>query len=138
MSLCLQCSQVKRLANKAKFNEINIISHKIAKRNIGDQLITIREEKHKEYLHNAGYKSQLLENNKNNENPKQYNNLQDRSIDKKQSKEINNTTLWPSGTCATVGDSMVNGTDENGCLRSTITLKFFTSQEQEFKISIST
>ena len=96
----------------AKFCEINIISHEPSKRNIDDQLKTIREEKHKEYLHNAGCKSPLLENNKSNENPKQCDNLQDRNVDKKQPKETNNNSLWPSGTCVIVGDSMVNGIDE--------------------------
>ena len=96
----------------AKFCEINIISHEPSKRNIDDQLKTIREEKHKEYLHNADCKSPLLENNKNNKNQKQCDNLQDRNVDKKQPKETNNNSLWPSGTCVIVGDSMVNGIDE--------------------------
>ena len=72
----------------------------------------MREEKHKEYLHNTGCKSPLLENNKNNENQKQCDNLQDRKVDKKQPKETNNNSLWPSGTCVIVGDSMVNSIDE--------------------------
>ena len=96
----------------AKFCEINIISHEPSKRNIDDQLKTIREEKHKEYLHNAGCKSPLLENNKSNENQKQCDNLQDRNVDKKQPKETNNNSLWPSGTYVIVGGSMVNSIDE--------------------------
>ena len=106
------CSKFKSRDSLAKFSEINIISHELLKRKIDDQLKTIREEKHKEYLHNAGCKSPLLENNKNNENPKQCDNLQDRNIDKKQPKETNNNSLWPSGTCVIVGDSVVNGIDE--------------------------
>ena len=58
---------------------MNIISHNSSKRNTDDQLKTIREEKHKEYLHNAGHKSTSLENNKNNENSKQCDNLQDKN-----------------------------------------------------------
>ena len=83
-----------------------------SKRNIDDQLKTIREEKQKEYLHNAGRKSPSVENNKNKENLKQCSNLQDRHVDKNQPKETNNKSLWPSGTCVIVGDSMVNGIDE--------------------------
>ena len=41
-----------------------------------------------------------------------YCNLQDRNVDKKQPKETNNNSLWSSGTCVIVGDSMVNGIDE--------------------------
>ena len=106
------CSTVKSRDSLAKFSEINTISPESSKRNIDDQLKTIRDEKHKEYLHNAGCKSPLLENNKNNENAKQCDNLQDRNVDKKQPKETNNNSLWPSGTCVIVGDSMVNSIDE--------------------------
>ena len=105
-------STVKSRDSLAKFSKINVISHELSKRNIDDQLKTMREEKHKEYLHNAGCKSPLLENNKSNENQKQCDNLQDRNVDKKQPKETNNNSLWPSGTCVIVGDSMVNGIDE--------------------------
>ena len=56
---------------------------------------TIREKKHKEYLYNAGRKSPSLENDKNNENSKQCDNLQDRNIDKNQRKETKNKSLWP-------------------------------------------
>ena len=124
------CTTVKSRDSLAKFSEINIISHEPSKRNIDDQLKTIREEKHKEYLHNAGRKSPSLENNKNNENSKQCDNLQDRNVDKTQPKEANNS-LWSLGTCVIVGDSM-------DCLRSIATLKFFTFQGQELKISIIT
>ena len=72
----------------------------------------MREGKHKEYLHNTGCKSPLLENNKNNENEKQWDNLQDRKVDIKQPKETNNNSLWSSGTCVIVVYSMVNGIDE--------------------------
>ena len=90
------------------------MSHNPSKRNIDDQPKTIREEKQKEHLHNAGRKSPSVENNKNNENLKQCGNLQDRHVDKSQSqpKETNNKSLWPSGTCVIVGDSIVNGIDE--------------------------
>ena len=37
-----------------------------------------------------------LKNNKSQENPKQCDNLQDRNADKKQPKETNNNSLWPS------------------------------------------
>ena len=88
------------------------MSHNPSKRNIDNQLETIKEEKHKEYFLNAGRKSPFLENNKNNENSKQCNNLQGRTEDENQPKETNNKSLWPSGNCVIVGDSMVNGIDE--------------------------
>ena len=106
------CSTVKSRDSLAKFSEINIISHEPSKINIDDQLKIIREEKRKEYLHNTGCKSPLLGTNKNNENQKQSHNLQDRNVDKKHPKETKNNSLWPSGTWAIVGDSMVNGIDE--------------------------
>ena len=102
--------QYKRLASR--FSDINIISHNPSKRNIDDQLKTIREENHKEYLHNAGLKSPSLENNKNNKNSKQCDNLQDRHVDKNYPNETNNKSFWPSGTYVIVDDSMVNGIDE--------------------------
>ena len=105
------CSTGKSGDLLVKFSDVNIISHNPSKRNIDDQLM-IREEKHKEYLHNAGRKSQSLENNKNNENSKQCDNLQDRNVDKNQPKETNNRSPWPSSTCVIVGDSMENGIDQ--------------------------
>ena len=119
------CSTVKSRDSLAKFSKINIISHGPLKRNIDDQLKTIREEKHKEYLHNAGCKSPLLENNKSNENQKQCDNLQDRNVDKKQPKETNDNSLWPSGTCVIVSDSMVNGIDEKRLSKKHSNVKSF-------------
>ena len=58
------CSTDKSRDSLVKFSDINIISHNISKRNIDDQLKTIRVEKHKEYLHNAGRKSPSFENKK--------------------------------------------------------------------------
>ena len=58
------CSTNKSSDSLVKFSDINIISHNPSKRNSDDQVKTIREEKHKEYLHNAGRKSPSLENNK--------------------------------------------------------------------------
>ena len=105
----VQSSQETRQPNLVKSMSS---ARNLQKKNIDDQLKTIREEKHKVYLHNAGCKSPLLENNKKNENQKQCDNLQDRNVDKKQPKETNNNSLWSSGTCVIVGDSMVNGIDK--------------------------
>ena len=88
------CSTDKSGQSLVKFSDVNITSHNPSKRNIDDQLKTIREEKHNEYLHNAGHKSLSLENNKTNESPKQCDNLQDRNVDKHQPKETNNKSLW--------------------------------------------
>ena len=74
-----------------KFKSVkNIISHNPSKINIDDQLKTIREKKHKDCLHSAGRKSLSFEKNKNNEKSIQYNNLQDRNVDKSEPKETNN------------------------------------------------
>ena len=74
-----------------KFKNVkNIISHNPSKINIDDQLKTIREKKHKDCLHSAGRKSLSFEKNKNNEKSIQYNNLQDRNVDKSEPKETNN------------------------------------------------
>ena len=48
------CSTVKSRDSLDKSSEINIICYELSKRNIDDQMKTIREEKHKEYLHKAG------------------------------------------------------------------------------------
>ena len=74
-----------------KFKNVkNIISHNPSKINIDDQLKTIREKKHKDCLHSAGRKSLSFEKNKNNEKSIQYNNLQDRNVDRSEPKETNN------------------------------------------------
>ena len=51
------CSTDRSRDSLVELNDINIISHNSSKTNTDDQLKTIREEKHKEYLHNAGCKS---------------------------------------------------------------------------------
>ena len=106
------CSIDKSRDSLVKFSDINIITHNPSKRNIDDELKAIREEKHKEYLHNAGHKSPSLENNKNNENSKQSDNFQDRNADKNQPKEANNKSLCLLGSCVIAGDFMVNGIDK--------------------------
>ena len=85
-----------------KFSNVNIISHSLSKRNINDQLKTIREKKHKGYHHNAGGKSVSLDNNKNNKNSTQFDNLHDRNVDKNQAKSTNNQSPWSLGTCVIV------------------------------------
>ena len=82
-----------------KFKNVkNIISHNPSKINIDDQLKTIREKKHKDCLHSTGRKSLSFEKNKNNEKSIQYNNLQDRNVDKSEPKETNNQSPLPWGT----------------------------------------
>ena len=119
------CSKEKSGDLLVKFSDISIISHNPSKRNTDDQLKTIREEKHKEYLYDGGRKSPSLENNKNNENSKQYDNLQNRNVDKNQPKETNNQSLRPSGTCAIVGDCMVNGIDKKRFFKKHGNVKVF-------------
>ena len=135
--MCLQYRQVRRLTSQ--ISDVNIISHNPSKRNVDDQLKTIREEKHKEYLHNTGHKSLSLENNqKNKENSNNAIIFKTEMYTKtKQSKKairllgqrvpiLLSVILWK--TVLT----------KNGCLRSMVTLLFFTFQEQELKTSIST
>ena len=87
------CSRDKSKDSLFKFSDVNIVRHNPSKRNIDDQLKTISEENHKEYLHTAGCKSLSLEDNINNENSKPCNNLQDRNVDKNRPKERNNISL---------------------------------------------
>ena len=79
---------------------------------IDDQLKIIREEKHQEYLLNTGCKSPSSENTKNNKNTKQFSDQQAKKENINEAEETNKEFHWPSGTCAIVGDSMVNGIDE--------------------------
>ena len=79
---------------------------------IDDQLKIIRKEKHQEYLLNTGCKSPSSENTKNNKNTKQFSDQQAKKENINEAEETNKEFHWPSGTCAIVGDSMVNGIDE--------------------------
>ena len=89
-------------------------------RNINEQLKAIKEEKRKEYLKDTSRKSPPQENiaietNEKNDRDKtneQHNNTHDKNEVKNKQDERDNQFCWPSGTCAIVGDSMVNGMDE--------------------------
>ena len=91
---------------------MNTVNTEIANMSIDDQLKMIREEKHQEYLLSTGCKSPSLENTNNSENTKQFCDPQARKENLNETAEINKEFQWPSGTCAIVGDSMVNGIDE--------------------------
>ena len=92
--------------------EMNTVNTEIANISIDDRLKMIREEKHQEYLLSTGCKSPSLENIDNNETRKQFCDPQARKENLNETAEINKEFHWPSGTCAIVGDSMVNGIDE--------------------------
>ena len=92
--------------------DVNTVNTEIANMSIDDQLKMIREEKHQEHLVNTDCKSPSLENTNNNENTKQFCDPQARKGNLNETTEINKEFHWPSGTCAIVGDSMVNGIDE--------------------------
>ena len=88
-------------------------------RNIGEQLKAIREEKHKQYIQGTSRKSPSQENivietnekndrDKTNEQPNDTHN----KITNSDINDRDNQCCWPSGTCAIVGDSMINGIDE--------------------------
>ena len=72
----------------------------------------IREEKHQQYLLSTGSKLQSLGNTKDNENTKQLSVPQARKENLNETAETKKEFHWPSGTCAIVGDSMINGIDE--------------------------
>ena len=92
--------------------DVNTVNTKISSMSIDDQLKIIRKEKHQEYLLNTGCKSPSSENTKNNKNTKQFSDQQAKKENINEAEETNKEFHWPSGTCAIVGDSMVNGIDE--------------------------
>ena len=102
-----------RISSDSNTNEINTVS-----RNIDEQVKAIREEKHKKYLQNTSRKSSSQENmfietnEKNDRDNEQPNDTHDNNEIKSEQNERDNQSRWPSGTCAIVGDSMVNGIDE--------------------------
>ena len=89
-------------------------------RNIDEQLKSIREEKHKEYLQNTSRKSPSQENivietnvkNDRDKTTEQPNDTHDNNEVKGEQDERDNQFCEPSGTCEIVGDSMVNGINE--------------------------
>ena len=84
-------------------------------RNIEEQLKAVREEKHKEYLQNTSRKSPSQENivietnDKNDRDNEQPNDTHDNNEVNSKQDERDNQFRWPSGTCAIVADSPVNG-----------------------------
>ena len=92
--------------------DVNTVKTNISNMSIDDQLKMIREEKHQEYLLNTGCKSLSSENTKNNKNTKQFSDQQAKKENINEAAETNKEFHWPSGTCAIVGDSVVNGIDE--------------------------
>ena len=91
---------------------MNTADTEIANMSIEDQLKMIREEKYQECLLNTGLKLPSLENTKNNENTKQFSDPQARKEHLNETAETDKEFHRPSGTCAIVGDSMINGIDE--------------------------
>ena len=103
-------------------------------RNIDEQLKAIREEKHKQYLLNNSRKSPSQENivietnekndrDKTNEQPNDTHN----KITNNDINESDNQSYWPLGTCAIVGDSMVNGIDKKRLSQKYSNVKVFNS-----------
>ena len=102
------------ISNESDTNLINTVN-----RNIDEQQKAIREEKHKQYLQNTFRKSPSQENivietnekigqDKTNEHPNDIHN----KITNNDINDRDNQCRWPSGTCAIVRDSMINGIDE--------------------------
>ena len=124
-----------RIPSDSDTCEINTVN-----RSIGKQLKAIRESKHKEYLQNTCHKSLSQENivvtNEKNDRDKtngQPNDTRKKIELKNEQDERDNESCWPSGTCAMVGDSMVNGIHA----KNMVTLKFFISGLPELKILIN-
>ena len=99
-----------RISSDSNTNKINTMN-----RNIEEQLKAVREEKHKEYLQNTSRKSPSQENivietsDKNDRDNEQPNDTHDSNEVNSKQDERDNQFRWPSGTCAIVGDSTVNG-----------------------------
>ena len=91
---------------------MNTANTEIANMSIEDQLKMIREEKYQECLLNTGLKLPSLESTKNNKNTKQFSDPQVRKEHLNETAETDKEFHRPSGTCAIVGDSMINGIDE--------------------------
>ena len=92
--------------------DVDTLNTKSSGMSIDHQLKIIRTEKHQEYLLNTGCKSPSSENIKNNKNTKQFRNQKAKKENINEAEETNEGFHWPSGTCAIVGDSMVNSIDE--------------------------
>ena len=88
---------------------MNTANTEIANMSIDDQLKMIWEEKYQEYHLNTGSKLPSLENN---ENTKQFSDPQAGKEHLNETAETDKEFHRPSGTCAVVGDSMINGIDE--------------------------
>ena len=89
--------------------DVNTVYTDTAIMSIDDQLKTIGEEKHQEYLLNTGYKLPSLENAKNKENAKQFSEPQARKENIHETAETYKESNWLLVTFPIVGDSMVNG-----------------------------
>ena len=70
------------------------------------------EEKHQSYLLNTGSKLPPLQNTKNIKNTKQFSDPQAGKKNLNETAETSKEFHQPSGTCAIVGDSMINGIHE--------------------------
>ena len=95
-----------------KSRDVNTLNTKSSGISNDDQPKIIRKEKHQEHLLNTGCKSPCSENAKNNKNTKQFSDQQAKKENINEVEETNKEFHWPSGTCAIIGDSMVNGIDE--------------------------
>ena len=100
------------ISNDSNTNIINNV-----KRNIDEQLKTIREEEHKKYLQNTSHESSsqqniAIETNEMNDKTNEQPNDTHNKITNSDINDRDNQCCWPSKTCAIVGDSMINRIDE--------------------------
>ena len=115
------------ILNNSNTNLINNVN-----RNIDEQVKAIREEKHRQYLQNNSRESPSQENivletnkkngrDKTNEQPNDTHN----KITNSDINDRDNQCCWPSGICAIVGDSMINGIDEKRLSQNFGSVKVF-------------
>ena len=100
------------ISNDSNTNIINNV-----KRNIDEQLKTIREEEHKKYLQNTSRESSsqqniAIETNEMNDKTNEQPNDTHNKITNTDINDRDNQCCWPSKTCAIVRHSMINRIDE--------------------------
>ena len=78
---------------------VNTVDTEISNMNTDDQLKTIREEKHQEYLLNTGCKSLSSENTQNNKNTKQFSDPQARKENKENRRNQQKISLAVGYLC---------------------------------------
>ena len=93
------CSTSKSEDSIAETKNVNTVDTEISNMNTDDQLKTIREEKHQEYLLNTSCKSLSSENTQNNKNTKQFSDPQARKENKENRRNQQKISLAVGYLC---------------------------------------